>query len=566
VITEAANAGTDLVISSVDFSLAALANVENLTLTGTAVTGTGNAADNSIKGNASANTLSGGDGDDVLDGGAANDSMTGGKGDDAYFVDNVNDKIFESLNEGTDSVLSTIDFSLATLTYVENLILTGSAVTGTGNSSNNTIVGNTANNTLVGNDGDDKLDGGSGADSMNGGNGNDTYVVDNASDTITEASGALTGTDTVYASVNFSLASFGNVENLTLTGTATTATGNAANNVITGNGVANTLSGGDGDDVLNGGLLNDAMTGGLGNDTFFVDHAGDTVVEAAGTGTGTADLIKSSISLSLASFANVENLTLIGGGDINATGDGSANALTGNSGDNVLDGGGGSDTLAGGYGNDTYVVDAAGDTIVEDVGAGIDVVKAGVNWTLGGEVENLILTGTVATGTGNALGNAIIGNASANTISGNDGDDVLDGGAGADALTGGQGADTFILFRGGAADTIDATDTDGGTDTLLANSGIADDQLWFRRVGNDLEISIIGTNDKSTVQGWYTAANKQLDYVELANGEYAATADIEQLTAAMAAFSPPPLGQTTLDAGVKQSLLPTLAASWHSAA
>jgi Ca2+-binding RTX toxin-like protein len=82
-ITENASEGTDSVQSSVSFTLAA--NVENLTLTGTAaINGTGNALDNILTGNSAANTLSGGAGADTLDGGAGNDSLVGGVGNDTY--------------------------------------------------------------------------------------------------------------------------------------------------------------------------------------------------------------------------------------------------------------------------------------------------------------------------------------------------------------------------------------------------------------------------------------------------------------------------------------------------
>ncbi|PVE26496.1 Ig family protein, partial [Enterococcus faecalis] len=91
-ITENANAGTDTIQSSVTYTIAALANVENLTLTGTAaINGTGNAGNNVITGNGANNTLDGGAGNDTLDGGAGTDTLIGGTGDDIYIVDSTTD-------------------------------------------------------------------------------------------------------------------------------------------------------------------------------------------------------------------------------------------------------------------------------------------------------------------------------------------------------------------------------------------------------------------------------------------------------------------------------------------
>ena len=80
VVQEPLNGGTDLVKSSVDFTLSA--NVENLELTGSAAIGTGNELDNTLTGNAADNTLNGGAGNDVLSGGAGNDKLIGGAGVD----------------------------------------------------------------------------------------------------------------------------------------------------------------------------------------------------------------------------------------------------------------------------------------------------------------------------------------------------------------------------------------------------------------------------------------------------------------------------------------------------
>ena len=82
VVTEASNAGTDSVQTTLSsFTLAV--NVENLTFTGTgAFTGTGNAANNFITGGTSNDTLDGGAGNDTLNGGGGDDTLIGGAGVD----------------------------------------------------------------------------------------------------------------------------------------------------------------------------------------------------------------------------------------------------------------------------------------------------------------------------------------------------------------------------------------------------------------------------------------------------------------------------------------------------
>lgn len=75
-IVENKNAGIDLVISGMSVALSA--NLENLTLTGSAQDGTGNKLGNLLTGNDAANVLSGGDGADTLIGGEGDDTLYGG--------------------------------------------------------------------------------------------------------------------------------------------------------------------------------------------------------------------------------------------------------------------------------------------------------------------------------------------------------------------------------------------------------------------------------------------------------------------------------------------------------
>ena len=211
-----------------------------------------------LQGGTGNDTLNGEAGNDFLHGGVGNDILRGGTGDDSYLIDSTTETITENANEGTDTVYSTLTFSLATLPNVENLILTGiDAINGTGNAGNNVITGNNGNNSL---------NGGAGTDTLIGGSGNDIYIVDSTTDTITEQANA--GTDTIQSSVTYTILA-ANVENLTLTGTtAINGTGNAGNNVMTGNSGNNSLNGVDGNDILTGGVGKDTLTGGLGTDRF----------------------------------------------------------------------------------------------------------------------------------------------------------------------------------------------------------------------------------------------------------------------------------------------------------
>jgi Ca2+-binding RTX toxin-like protein len=461
---------------------------------------TGTAGDDVLVGTGSDNIIYGLAGNDFIDGAGGADLMQGGAGNDIYVVDNAGDSVVENVDEGTDTVQSSITCALAG--NVENLILTGGeAINGTGNDMNNTLTGNSAANTLVGNGGNDLLDGGAGDDTMQGGTGDDTYVVESIGDVVTESAGE--GIDTVQSSISYTLGS--NLENLTLAGSAAiNGTGNELDNVLTGNSAVNALVGGAGNDVLDGGAGSDTMTGGTGDDTYVVDVAGDVVVEAVNEGT---DTVRSSISYTLGS--NLENLVLTGSASLNGTGNALANILTGNSGANTLDGNAGADTMIGGAGDDVYVVDNVADTAVENAGEGYDAVQSTVSYTLGANIEDLILMGSSAlNGTGNEIDNCLYGNSGANTLVGLGGDDWLDGKAGADTMIGGIGGDMYIVDNAG---DVVIENADEGYDavkssisyTLTAN--VEKLQLTgsaaLNGTGNALDNELIGNSGANVLTG-----------------------------------------------------------------
>ena len=434
------------------YSLAARPFVEHLTLIGAnPINATGNSTFNVIIGNSA---------DNVIDGGSSSDVLAGGLGNDSYFVDSF-DLVMEKADEGIDTVFSSASsFSLPL--NLENLTLIGTTDShGLGNDADNVITGNSGNNVLVGL---------GGIDTLIGGLGNDHYVVDSTTDVIIENPGGGSF-DRVQSSVSYSVANLPNIEMVLLFGNgsdAIDATGNSGDNVLQGDAAANVLAGGAGDDsyqlvgpedaivelsgggtdtvftqftytlgaelekltltgnsgingtgnaldnVLTGNSAANVLAGGAGNDTYVLNApAGtDTIIENPGEGT---DTVQANFTFSIASLPNLENLTLTGSFPTNATGNASNNVLTGNSSSNVLNGADGIDTLIGGSGNDTYVVDNVGDEVVEFLFAGTDTIQVPFSYTLGANVENLVLTGTSnIDGKGNELSNTITGNSGDN--------------------------------------------------------------------------------------------------------------------------------------------------------
>jgi uncharacterized delta-60 repeat protein len=507
---------------------------------------------NHVDGTAGADNLAGSSGDDVLQGFAGNDVldgkggadlMAGGDGNDVYYVDNAGDVVNEAVNAGTDTVFSTAGQYLlapnvenarvlsdgqgnltgnelgnilfagkgdnvldggagsdtASYAYATTGVTVSLATTGpqdTEGSGTDTLLniehlsGSNFDDNLLGNQADNTLYGGAGADFMAGANGSDTYIVDDVGDIVRETNADPTkgGIDTVLSSISYALGA--NVENLTLTGGSPINGG--------GNALANSLVGNSADNILNGSLGADTMAGGLGNDTYYVDNAGDVVVEQANAG---IDTVISTVTRALG--ANQENLTLAGTTAINGTGNGLANTIVGNNAANVIDGGAGADKMMGGLGNDVYYVDDAGDQVVESgdpTAGGIDTVAAWVSYTLGDYVENLNLGGTAAiNATGNTLANRIVGNSAANVLTGGAGADSLFGALGNDTLVGGDGKD--VLEGGGGSDVF-VFNAAAESGTTSATWDVIND---FVRGQDKIDLRGIDANTATTANDAFTA-------------------------------------------------------------
>lgn len=174
-VIEFENEGIDTVSSSFSYTLAD--HFENLILTTSLdLTGTGNAAANSITGNSGKNTLTGFAGNDILNGKVGADTMIGGEDDDTYHVDNSGDQVVELAGEGVDLVISTAaNYTLAE--NVENVTISGAGEKNvTGNDGANVITGGGGKNIILGGAGDDIINAGAGVDRVVGGEGSDTLT------------------------------------------------------------------------------------------------------------------------------------------------------------------------------------------------------------------------------------------------------------------------------------------------------------------------------------------------------------------------------------------------------
>lgn len=123
---------------------------------------------------------------------------------------------------------------------------------------------------------------------------------------------------------------------------------------------------------------------------------------------------------------------------------------------------------------------------------------------------------------------------------------------------------TYVLGRGYGADTVQENDaTAGNTDVLQFLSGVASDQIWLRQVSNNLEVSIIGTSDKATLTNWYLGNQYHVEQFKTSDGKTLLDSQVQNLVSAMAGFTPPAAGQTTLPPNYQTALAPVIAANWN---
>ncbi|HRQ45502.1 MAG TPA: calcium-binding protein [Rhodocyclaceae bacterium] len=519
----------------------------------------------SISGTQASEMLLGSAGDDVLNGDSGNDTLYGGAGNDVIH----------------------------------------------GGGGNDTLYGGEGNDTLYGGNGNDVLDGGAGNDILNGGTGNDIYrfgrgdghdtiasVYDTtagknnvlqfkagiaAEDVVARRSGdnlvfTLTdGTERVTVERFFYGDNPSGIYNPLQTVRFADGTqwslAQIISRALAGTDGADTIYGTTGADVLDGGAGNDVIHGGGGNDTLYGGEGNDT--------------------------------------------------LYGGNGNDVLDGGAGNDILNGGTGNDIYrfgrgdghdtiasvydttagknnvlqfkagiaaedvVARRSGDNLVFTLTDGTERVTVerffygdnpsgiynplqtvrfadGTQWSLA-QIISRALAGTDGADTiyGTTGADVLDGGAGNDVIRGGGGDDTLIGGAGDDVLNGGSGNDTYLFARGDGRDLIQDYQTSANTDRLIFGEDIFADQLWFGRSGNHLQVSVIGTDDRVTIDNWYTGAAYRVEEFHAGDGAILLHGQVDALVQAMAAFAPPAAGETSLPGHYRETLDAVIAANWQ---
>ncbi|HBH18393.1 MAG TPA: hypothetical protein DDX14_05550, partial [Cyanobacteria bacterium UBA9579] len=523
-----------------------------------------------LNGTTSNDTLIGTDANNNFYGNTGADSMVGGAGNDSYFVDNTGDIVVENSNEGIDIIFTTVDYTLPENVENITLVSTYRTITGnaldntiTASSGGCTLSGGAGNDTYVINATSNSfssirtLSETSGTDIIRFG---ETLIRENILFTKSNNDLIITFTDRDYDRINiqnwfvnesYKIEQFEFSDGSTLTNSEISIrqpqTGTEGNDSITGTDYIDYIIGQAGDDVINGGLGVDTMVGGTGNDSYYIDNTSDVITENWDEGT---DTVYFNVTYTT-HISYMENYILLdSGGDINLYGNGYGNILQGNNYNNyimadwgndtvygnggndsikggysddyieggagndtllgeadndTLIGGAGTDSLVGGTGNDVYYIDAD-DVIVENVNEGIDTVNSEINYTLGDNLENLILTGpSAANASGNALDNIITGNNINNVLNGGAGNDTLIGGIGNDTMIGGLGNDTYYVDS--AYDSV-IENANEGIDTVYSevdyNLSINIENLTLTGVsaanasGNALD-NIITGNDISNI-------------------------------------------------------------------
>jgi len=306
--------------------------------------------------------------------------------------------------------------------------------------------------------------------------------------------------------------------------------GRDGNDTLTASSAGQLINGRGGNDSLIGGAGNDTLLGGLGNDTLSGGAGSDTYQYLVGDG---ADLVHAD---SLDTLSLGFDLSALKIGKLGAT---VANAVV----------------LTNGTTGDSITLDNAGQW------SGLKVTFSSTGLLTGADIllaatkpDNLTLTGTTKA-------DALTGKDGNDTLSGLAGNDTLAGGKGNDSLIGGKGNDTYLFNRGEGQDTIVDADSTWFNSDLLKVGGATSKQLWLTKSGSNLDIKILGTQDKVTVQDWFASSNNRVEKITAGDGKSLSASKVQALVNAMASFTPP-ADAASLPVNTPASVTKLIASSW----
>ena len=314
--------------------------------------------------------------------------------------------------------------------------------------------------------------------------------------------------------------------------------GSTGDETLTGTGNNDIINSGEGNDVLIGGAGNDTLIAGTGSDWLQGGLGDDTLVVS-----DDASWSSSFIAYNIGSPGKMGTRERVSVTAMQRSHD-------------LFDGGEGIDTAQGTDGNDALFLHDSYSPLPNGTGPRIQNIER-FNMGSGDDIVDLT---SPTYDYGDVELNGEAGN---DVLWGSSGNDTLNGGQGNDQLTGGAGNDTYLFGRGDGQDTIRNYDPDSNsTDTLQFGDNITAEQLWFEQAGNDLEITIFGSEDNITLKDWYSNDSHKVDVMTLSSGEALLNNQLDQLVQAMASFNVPTSGQSDLSGQIKEEIAPVIAASW----
>jgi Ca2+-binding RTX toxin-like protein len=149
------------------------------------------------------------------------------------------------------------------------------------------------------------------------------------------------------------------------------------------------------------------------------------------------------------------------------------------------------------------------------------------------------------------------------TLEGLAGSDSLSGGRGDDLLLGGKGGDTYYFARGDGHDTVVDSDKSLFQSDRLYIQGASSNQVWLTRSGRDLDISILGTQDKVTITDWFSGLSHRIEKITATgDGKTLTASHVNALVNVMARFDAPVDGVLALPPDTPRALVKVVTNSW----